>query len=111
MVILNEVGLEGRFNRAYRAAANLNEYLPLAIAHIFLLSPVFPFPTFIFSAIFIVARFGYPVMYTNSLEGRGACFGVSLLIASISITFRLVLSSSLVFRLVIMSAWPELKAS
>jgi uncharacterized membrane protein YecN with MAPEG domain len=78
LVLLDEEGVNGRFNRAQRAISNFQEYIVQGVLAFVLALQIFPFPAFAAGCLFVISRFLSPVMYRASAKGRGAGFGLSV---------------------------------
>lgn len=72
-VVLQEDGDVGRYNRSNRALAHFNENgLTFALTAI-AAGIVFPFPVFVLTCIYAVARIWYQIAYTTGGYGIGCC--------------------------------------
>mmetsp|Transcript_49869 Transcript_49869/g.115828 ORF Transcript_49869/g.115828 Transcript_49869/m.115828 type:complete len:222 (-) Transcript_49869:77-742(-) len=72
----------GRFNRAQRALANFEEFLPLTIAHVVAASFVFPWTTFVGVLIIGMGRVKGAIDYTTERTKRMSGNSLSAIVAS-----------------------------
>jgi uncharacterized membrane protein YecN with MAPEG domain len=69
-VLMTDEGSYGAFNRAMRAVANFEQYLPIQIAMTVAAGFVFSLPVLIVTAVAVVGRLLYMVGYARRVAGR-----------------------------------------
>ena len=83
VVVYDEDGSNGKYNRANRSVQHMTENFGLLIASLYAVGIVYPFPTFILICVFCVGRIMHQIGYTNKYGSHGAGFGLAMLAASI----------------------------
>merc|ERR1712187_627442 len=72
-VVMEDAGAVGSYNRANRAMHHFNENGACLTAIIIAAGLVFPFPTFVLTVLYALARIWYQVAYSTGGYGAGAC--------------------------------------
>jgi len=79
IVLMEDEGVLGQWNRAQRATMNYLEYGLWTLGCAIVGGFVFPFPVFVLSALFVVARLACAAGYTESAQGRMKGYILSVL--------------------------------
>ena len=82
VVVYDEDGSNGKYNRANRSLQHLTENFGLLISSLYAVGIVYPFPTFILTCVFCTGRLIHQIGYTHKFGVHAAGFIPAMLASS-----------------------------
>ena len=83
VVVYDEDGSNGKYNRANRSVQHMTENFGLFVASIYAVGIVYPFPIFILICAFCAGRIIHQIGYTSKYGAHGAGFALSMLACAV----------------------------